>query len=102
MLLYVVMEGKGTDDDPYRAPLPTWTLRHIDYDKGMMVVDVPDDVYGAPVGFQTRRVTGPEGQVFDVLVPSNKALSEWESMEADRYPQFASRRRLRDILVKGG
>ena len=35
--------GSGTEDDPYRVPLPTYRIISVDYKRKYAIVEVPDD-----------------------------------------------------------
>jgi hypothetical protein len=101
MKLRVVVIGTGEEGDPFRAPLPTWTLVDIDYDARVAIIDVPDDVYSRPQRFETIVVTDKKGKQHNILIPHNNDLRVWETVEEDKYPQFARDRRLRDVIIRG-
>jgi len=35
--------GEGTEENPYRVPLPTYQIIEIDYERGRAVILIPDD-----------------------------------------------------------
>ena len=47
--------GSGTPEDPYRVPLPTYTIVEIDYKRKIAVVEVPDELFEEVLPDGTRR-----------------------------------------------
>jgi len=45
MRIIVRLIGKGTNDDPYRVPLPTYVIVKVDYKTKTAIVEVPDDYF---------------------------------------------------------
>lgn len=45
MRVKVKLIGKGTEDDPYRVPLPTYIILSIDYKTKTAVVELPDEFF---------------------------------------------------------
>ena len=58
----VKMIGSGTDQDPYRVDLPTWSGIEFDTDKGKYppaakaIVEVPDDEVGSDGKIDKKRI----------------------------------------------
>jgi hypothetical protein len=101
MKLQAVVVGSGTNEDPYTVPLPTWTMIDIDYQARVAIVEVPEGVYPEAKGFTTRKVKDRHGGEHEILVPTRETLAIWEEVEAEKYPNIAKGRALRDV-IRGG
>jgi hypothetical protein len=98
MKLQAVVVGSGTREDPYTVPLPTWQMIDIDYQAGVAIIEVPEGVYPEAKGFTTRKVRDSQGKEHEILVPTSETLAVWEEVEAEKYPNIASKRALRDVV----
>jgi hypothetical protein len=98
MKIQTVVVGTGQEGDPFTAPLPTWVLVDIDYQGRTAIIDIPEGVYVGDKGFETMRVKDSKGREHEILIPSPDTVAVWEEIEAEKYPQFAKERRLRDVI----
>jgi hypothetical protein len=101
MKIQAIVVGSGQEGDPFTVPLPTWVMVDIDYNARVAIIDVPEGVYVADKGFETRRVKDSKGIEHEILVPTPDTVAVWEEIEAEKYPQFAKERRLRDVIRRG-
>jgi hypothetical protein len=101
MKIQAVVVGSGEEGDPFTVPLPTWVLVDIDYNARVAIIEVPEGVYVGDKGFETRKVKDSKGREHEILVPAPDAVAVWEEIEAEKYPRFASERRLRDVIRRG-
>ena len=98
MRLLTVLVGKGTPDDPFRCPLPTWTLVEVDYDRKLALVEVPEYSLpraekGMPASIEIVR-----GKRVDYALPSIDDLLLWENIVAEKYPNHECKGNLKDII----
>ena len=56
MLARVRLVGRGTPEDPYRVPLPTYRIVEVDYEKRVAIVEVPDWYFTDEEGRITPRL----------------------------------------------
>lgn len=87
MQVLVKLIGTGTEADPYRVDLPTWSLIALDYAAREALVEVP--ATDLPPGLQLRPVARPwlsPGQHQAAALPP-AALQAWQDLIRDRYPQ---------------
>lgn len=91
MFIKVQLIGTGTQDDPYRAPLPTYTLRHVDYVNKVCVVEVPEvditDSMVVDTGLATETYTF--GEVVVKLSP--QAIDDWYAYLDARYVEHSGK-----------
>jgi len=98
MKVQAVVIGSGTEEDPYRIDLPTWVMVDIDYSRMEAIVSIPDDVFPMPADFDTVKVKDARGREHEIIVPRGKALDAWKAIEEEKYPAFAQRRHVRDVV----
>jgi len=98
MKIQAMLVGSGTEEDPYRVDLPTWVLVDVDYDRMEAIVSIPDDVFPLPAEFDTITVKDTKGKDHEIIIPKGRAVDAWRAIEEERYPQFAGRRHIRDVV----
>lgn len=98
MKLQTVVIGSGTPEDPFRCPLPTWTLVDIDYDAMVAVVDVPEHSLPMPKSFKVAIVATKDGRRLEVIVPSATDLSLYDNIAEERYPEWRKGHSVKDIV----
>lgn len=76
MRIRLHLEGSGTEDDPITVRFPHWRMVAIDYERGVMVVDIPDRA--APDNIRQIAAANPPPTVDSggIIVPA-RALDEW-------------------------
>lgn len=79
------LAGAGTNDDPFRCDLPTYTLVAVDYAALLAVADVRDD--DVPQGLPRRRLAGfgVEQVTLEAYVVDVSKRGEWEAQIRGRY-----------------
>lgn len=87
----VHLVGSGVEGDPYRAPLPTYTLIAVDHLTGIAVVDIPDD--DAPPNDVHRSVVTAHSFERAAVPPDARkaAIDAWHAHLDERYEQHAGR-----------
>jgi len=98
MKLQAVLIGSGTEEDPFRVDLPTWVMVDVDYGRMEAIVSVPDDVYPLSGDFDVVKVKDSRGVDHDIVIPRRGMADVWHAIEEEKYPQYASRRRVRDVI----
>ena len=56
MRIICKLVGKGTPEEPYRVPLPTYVIIEVDYKTKTAIVEVPDDYF-------TEEILKPDGTI---------------------------------------
>jgi hypothetical protein len=86
VVVRVKMIGKGTDDDPYRAPLPTHDALLYDYSAGTVLTRVPEsDLHDEPQKVDPNGHATSAGH--HVLALDDAGHKKWHAHLDDRYQE---------------
>ena len=96
--LQAVLVGSGSEEDPFTVPLPTWVMVDVDYERMEAIVAIPEDVYGEAGRWEVRKVTDSRGKEHEIIIPSRDTMDAWQAIEEEKYPHYAARRRIRDVV----
>ena len=89
MLIRVKYVPIGPEEPARRVPLPTYNARHYDDEHGVVLADVPLDVFGPDVQAAWDKEPIPSPIALTAVAAQPSWLGTWHKYLDTRYPSLA-------------